>query len=145
MKKIAIFILLISFLCLLVGCNTAKDLDAAKQLGQEYFEIIQSKNFNKATEFYSPQFFEKTSQSDILQMLQGVNMKLGDLQSFSCTNWYVNSYAGTGGSYTRYTLEYDTVYSKGTAKETLNIIKSKDSSKMQILGYNINSLDLIKN
>ena len=129
----------------LAGCSTGKDIDAAKALGQNYYDALKAKDFETAMSFYSPQFFEKTSRSDTLQALKGVNAKLGDLLSCDFTYLQVSRYGGTGGYFTRYNLNYDTTYSKGSAEETLTIIKSEDGSKMQILGFNIESLALLTN
>jgi hypothetical protein len=76
-------------------------------------------------------------------ILQSISSRLGNLESYEYDYYEKNSYAGTQGSYTRYNLYYDVIYSKGSSRETLTLTKSEDG-RFEVLGFNIDSVDLLK-
>ena len=143
MKRIYFLISLLLLASLLIGCGTPQEIEDAKGLGQSYYEALKANDFEKAMSFYSLEFFKSTSKGDTLQIMQNLSSKLGDLQSYEYDYYEKNSYVGTQGSYTRYNLYYDVIYSKGSSRETLTLTKSEDG-KFEILGFNIDSVDLIK-
>ncbi len=143
MKKFYFFIALLLLASLLIGCGTPQEIEDSKSLGQSYYEALKANDFDKAMSFYSSEFFKSTSKGDTLQVLQNIISKLGNLQSYEYDYYEKNSFAGTQGSYTTYNLYYDVIYSKGSSRETLTLTKSEDG-KFEILGFNINSVDLIK-
>ena len=143
MKRFYFFIVLLLLASLLIGCGTSQEIEDAKILGQSYYEALKVKDFDKATSFFSSEFFKSTSKGDTLQILQNISSKLGNLQSYEYDYYEKTSYAGTQGSHTRYNLYYDVIYAKGSSREILTLTKSEDG-KFEILGFNINSPDLIK-
>jgi hypothetical protein len=145
MRKILLLVCFILITIFPIGCSGNADYKIAKACGHTYFDAIKNKDFDTAADCYSPVFFEKVSRADTIQALKGINAGLGDLQSYKSTGWQMRSYKGTGGSYTRCTLHYETIYSKGSAEEIIIVEKSEDGLEMNIIDFKINSIDLLKN
>ena len=143
MKIIYFFITFLLSASLLIGCGTPQEIEDAENLGQSYYEALKAKDFDKAMSFYSSEFFKATSKGDTLQVLQNISSKLGNLQSYEYDYYEKTSYTGTQGSYTTYNLYYDVIYAEGSSRETLTLTKSEDGN-FEILGFNIDSVDLIK-
>ena len=77
MKKIYVFIVILLSASLLIGCGTPQEIEYIENLGQNYYEALKAKDFDKAMSFYSSEFFKSTSKGDTLQALQNISSKLG--------------------------------------------------------------------
>jgi hypothetical protein len=145
MKRVVFTFLFILTITCLLGCSSKQDLEEVKNAGQNYYETMIFKDYNAVVKLFSPEFFTKTPEADALKLFQTIDSKLGDIQSYTLTNWNIRNVVSNKGSYTLYSLNYDTVYSKGTAKEILNFRKDAKSPEIKMLGFNIDSLDLLIN
>jgi len=143
-KIFYLFIALLLSASLLTGCGNPQEIEDTKNLGQSYYEAIKANDIDKALSFCSSEFFRTASKGDAIELLQNINLKLGNLQSYEYDYYAKTSYGGTSGSHTRYDLYYDVIYAKGSSRETLMLTKSEDGT-FEIVGYNIKSNDLINN
>ena len=115
-----------------------------QSVAAEYFEAIRKQDYDKAIEFYSTVFFERTSREDWRLALVRINSKLGDLEQYELQDWDVRVWDGPGGRLTYYTLEYKVTYSKHSAIETLTLTKKNDGESALIQAHNVSSSELLK-
>ncbi|UCC94774.1 MAG: DUF4019 domain-containing protein [Candidatus Omnitrophota bacterium] len=142
MQKFYFISILVLLVGLLAGCGVVQDTGVAENLAAIYYESIKAKNFDKAQELCGPQFFQRTSREDFLQLLQTINKKLGNLQSYKLAGFHVRKQIGIpSGNY--YILQYKVTYSKYSAAEVLTLFKPS-GGEIKILGYNVNSEGFFK-
>ena len=146
--KVKLFrILGIIVVCMLImsvfsGCGVDK---AANKVATNYYELLKSGDFTKTLDLCSDKMFEETSKDEFLDILNGIKEKLGSLQTYEQVSWKINKTAGSWGNGTYVTFEYEVTYSKpASSTETLTLFKSVTDDEYQIIGYYINSKDLIK-
>ena len=109
-----------------------------------YFDAVRAKDFEKALTFYAPQFFEKTSHVEWLQILKNVNSKLGDLRIYQLSGFRGQANAGAGLTGMFYILQYRVSHSKYPADETVTLFRPPGSDEMRILSHQIDSQGLLK-
>jgi|GEM_PF-5774228 hypothetical protein len=140
MRIYLIFLLLavVFFTGLSGGCSAPK---AAEEVAISYYKAIQNKDLEKALDYYSPKFLEKTPRDDLIRNLNQVNKKLGDLKTYELVSWKTTKYMGVGElpSGTYYELQYKVEYTKYPANEMLTLYKSSSNEDILIFGFNINS------
>lgn len=120
------------------GCvNPVEGEEVAKGL----FMAVQTKDFERATSYYSAEFFQKTPKGDWVRNFAAVYEKAGDLQSWKLVSWHVTEFDGTIGKTTNYDLVYEVTYAKRKAKESLSIVKRGGSGPL-IVGHQIELLPL---
>ncbi len=121
----------------LVGCSMSEDRSAASQLGAAFYESIKAEDVNSVISFMSPEFFEVTSEDDLKILFPALKDRMGTMESYELTGWYVNKRFGTDSlSGTLVTLQYKVVYSKSPCNETLLLYKPSDGNDFKILSYN---------
>ena len=149
MRKFCWLLIIILLVTPFTACNTGQDKMDAETVIMEYFETIKAGDFVSALDYYSKEFYEEEiSKSEMLQILEGVNERLGDLEFYALKNDNIsitNIVAGPdkGKRIVNCRLVYDTTYSKNTATETYLMVKG-DDGVFAIRGFNINSLGLLK-
>ena len=124
------------------GCSSSSDKAAAENITASYFEAIRNKDFDAAISFYSPKYFELVSKDDWLQVLKAVNEKLGDLETYELTSYEFGKVVGTIENGTSCKLQYEVIYSKYPAIETLTLFRSATGGEYNIVGHKINSIGL---
>jgi hypothetical protein len=136
---------------LVVGCigyglmKGMKMKPQAESVGQQLYEAIRAKDYDRALSLYDPMFFQQTNRDEWRKMLAGINTKLGDLVSYEQRGWNINAQTGTGSASGVYvTLTYKVTYAKYPADETLSLFMPAGGSKFTITGHNINSTGLLK-
>ena len=131
----------IALLCMaLLGCDSPpQPVGMAEQAADQYYQALKSKDFDKAASYFLDTPGEPTDKW--LQQLRDYNGKLGDLQGYHLVDKAVNTvYSGT-----RYTLIFNTKYSKYSATETLSFFDGiaaygkKGGNGMKIEGMSIES------
>ena len=142
MKKLVMVLVGLLIIALVAGCSLDKSADS---LANGYYQSIQNKDYNKAASFLSANFLKKTSQADFVQILQNINNKLGDLQSYKLNSWNKNSQAGVGSapSGTTYKLVYIVTYSKDVDTETITLFQPS-GGELKIDGLSFNNASLLK-
>jgi hypothetical protein len=138
MRLVVSCLLLIFVASALPGCvcSITEDKEAAERTMNSVFECIRDRDYESALQYYSIEFFGETPEDQWTDILETINEKLGDLQSWDLDRWKTTRMTGTKcGTYVDMT--YRTQYSKYDAVETVTLKKS--GSAFKVLGHNINS------
>jgi opacity protein-like surface antigen len=118
------------------GCSAGEDKSAAEQAVAGFHQALDSGRFEALYDGSSADLKRASSKEDFLRLLDAVHRKLGNVQESKQVGWRVN-YA-TGGSVVD--LVYETRFAAGKGREEFVYRAGKQPS---LLGYNINSSDLI--
>jgi hypothetical protein len=140
-RSLLLSLLLLS-VCLIPACNPIQDTKEAEAIVDKYFAAMKGHDFNRALDFYAPEFFQKTPSDKWLRSLESINGRLGDLQDYTLGSWHIDAHAGTGAG-TYYTLQYVVHYAKFSSTETFVLEKLGDPSSFKILSQNIQSDGLL--
>lgn len=132
-RRAARVALIVIALCVTIGCGLAKDRKEAEELAEQYFSTIRSGDIEGVLPLYSPQFYEATSLTDWLALLQNQRVRCGSPKSHSLVTWHVWSSIGTSAG-VRTTLEYDVQYTSCRMSEKMTIFKPS-GGKLQIQGH----------
>ncbi len=113
------------------SCSAMSDKAAADEVMSEAYELIKVKDYDSVLDYYSEEFLLSTTEEEWLTVLNTVNEKLGDLQSYELVAWNLNMKKAGADAYIR--LQYDTQYERYEASETVSLVKIGGS------GFKINS------
>ena len=119
----------------LTACeNSAPSDSAVQQLGTEVYSALKAKDFERAREYYSPDFFNGRPREEWKAHLQTIQQKLGDLQSFDLRRKQVDvRYTGTFFIY-----EYSVVYANEKSWETVTFfIHVSGDQPVKVFGHQI--------
>lgn len=139
MTKILKWVLVVS---LVAGCGFTEGKEEAEQLAGRLFDSVRSHDFDTAMTYYSEAFFNQTSQDEWTTVLNSLNQKLGDLQSYELNGWNVKKQVHTSGSGTFVSLQYHVTYARYPATEVLVLFKPVGGD-YKVLSHNINSKGLL--
>ena len=117
------------------ACTASVPSDAAvEKLGIEFFTALKSKDFERALDYYAPEFFEGRPREPWKARLQAIQEKLGDLQSFELKRKQVDMrYSGTFFIY-----EYSVVYANEKSWETVTFfIHVSGEQAIKVFGHQI--------
>jgi len=114
--------------------NTAPDDSAVEALGVEFYSALKAKDFERALDFYSPDFFDGRPREEWKAHLQAIQKKLGDVQSFALKRQQVDvRYTGTF-----YIYEYSVVYANEKSWETITFfIHVSGEQPVKVFGHQI--------
>lgn len=143
MKKAISIIEIFMLVLMLSGCGITQDKSNAESIAISVFENIKTGNIDKALTFYSSKFFEGIAKEEWKSILDKMDAKIGNIQSYELVSWNVKKQAHTSGSGTYCVLQYKIKRLKYPATETLTIFKPI-GGEFQVLGHNINSIGLLK-
>jgi len=123
---------------LLLGCT---DIIKGKSVAEPKVAVFHDR-FNEGhyEEIYSEaadEFKNAAPEEKVLALFTAIDSKLGKVQSSSITNWNVKNF----NLVTTVVLVSDTQFELGTGTETFTFRVSGD--KATLLGYNINSMDMM--
>lgn len=119
----------------LTACeNSAPSDSAVQQLGTEFYSALKAKDFERALDYYSPDFFNGRPREEWKAHLQAIQQKLGDLQSFDLRRKQVDvRYTGTFFIY-----EYSVVYANEKSWETVTFfIHVSGDQPVKVFGHQI--------
>jgi hypothetical protein len=122
---------MLAVLC--AGCSFSGDKKEAEQLADQYFAKIQGEDLEGALSLYSARFYEATSRSDWLGVLESQRARCGTPKTHTLIAWNVFSSFGTNGG-VRTTLTYDVQYSNCRMSEKMITFKPDDGI-IQIQGH----------
>lgn len=129
-------VMVAALLTLMSGaCSTPVPSDGAVQkLGTELFTALKAKDFERALDYYAPEFFQSRPREHWKAHLQTVQQKLGDLQSFELRRKQVDvRYTGTFFIY-----EYSVAYANAKSWETVTFfIHVSGEQPVQVFGHQI--------
>lgn len=128
---------------LLLACNPL-DTKGADDVIDGYYAAVKARDFAQATTYFADEFFkgDRTRESWV-DSLNGINLRLGDLESYERVNFSANAFAGSGGSRTTYRLNYRVKYAKYPAQEIVTIIVPA-GGPARITDYSVNSDGLLR-
>jgi hypothetical protein len=130
-----LFVLVMTLL--LVACSSSKDTAKAESAITDFRKAMTAQQFEQIYDSAGEDWRKATTKEESVKFLAAVERKLGGVQESTRTGWRVN--IGTGGKIV--TLGYHTKFERGEGDETF-IYRIKDN-KSQMLGYHVNSMQLI--
>lgn len=113
------------------------DTALAEAAVPDFHQALDSGQFDQLYEDGADELKQAVQRQDFVALLDAVHRKLGDVSSSTKSGWNVNYH--TSGTFV--TLTYDTAFSQGKATEQF-VFKLSDS-KALLVGYHINSNDLV--
>lgn len=128
---------------LLTGCGISKAKNEAEPVAQAYFECIKGGDCEAALDLFSAQFYEQTPRDEWQRMIEKVQEKLGDLQSYELVQWSVFRGSKGGLTGTMVQLQYQATYEEHPAQVSVVVHKPVGGSGFKIRGMNINSPGLL--
>jgi hypothetical protein len=128
---------------LLGGCGFVQSTQDAEKVVARHFQELATNGVDVAMTDYGDAFFKKTTKQEWRKALSNLGQKLGTYQSDTITSWRVFKNAGTTGSGTTVTLQFQVTYSKHKATENFTLFKGITDSDYKIVGHQINSTGLL--
>jgi len=146
MKKEIYLLMFISLLLFSCKYNATYENDEiekkeAEAVTEKLYKDLKGKDYLDAEKYFSSKFFQATSKEDLVGIFTKTNEKLGDFKSKNLIDWKTHKIVGSNPS-SEYLLLYEIEYQKYPARETIRLIKEKDS--IRIIGYNVNSEGFLK-
>ena len=130
-------ILLLSTLFALSACSMSDDTALAENEVPRFHEALDSSQFEFLYNNGSENLKKAATMKEFVSLLEAVYRKLGNVSSSNKKTWNVNYH--TSGTFV--TLTYDTVFTQG--KGTEQFVYKLSGKEAQLVGYHINSNDLI--
>ena len=136
MKRLVFLTVIISLL--LFGCT---DTIKGKSVAEPKMAVFHDRfNAGQYEEIYSEaadEFQKAATKENLFDLLSAIDRKLGKVQSSSINSWNVKTF----NLVTTVVFVADTQFEQGTGTETFTFRVSGD--KATLLGYNINSMDMM--
>lgn len=140
----ALCLLLALLVAATTGCGLFSSKEDAEAVARRFYEALARKEYDRALEFYSPSFFQKTKPDEWRGALERIQTRLGDFESYRLTTWKVHTGVGTGESGTWYQLQYSVKYRRYEAMEALVLFRPSGAGEIKIVGHQINSPGLLQ-
>lgn len=123
---------------LLSACTTANHASGEKALAvaQAFFDVVRTRDFDRALSFYDPGFFEVEPRESRLTYFQGIAETLGSLKEVTLSESQINTiYSGR-----QYLYVFVNQYERGNATETVTLMQPLEQEKIVIVSHKIESL-----
>ncbi|MGM9477897.1 hypothetical protein ACS5PU_15805 [Pedobacter sp. GSP4] len=120
--------------------NREEDKKDAEKVADQFYALLQKKEFQKVDPLLSTQFKAVTSAVKLNNYLSGALNKLGEIKSEKLDHWESKVVRGTNSSAT-YVLYYIVERTKFQSKETVTL--AAENNQIKIQGYNVNSDGLL--
>jgi hypothetical protein len=131
-------------LLFLVGCG-ALDTTPGEAVVTGYLEAMKAQDFKKALTYYSPAFYQQASRESWAAALQGINRRVGAVQSYEKLDGRVNQVAGNlANAGSTYVLRYRVTYESATVTETFTVFRPQGSSDIAIQAHNLQAPELLQ-
>jgi hypothetical protein len=122
----------------LAGCgDTINGKAIAEPQVAAFHERLDAKRFDEIYADAADEFRAAGPRERVFALFAAIGRKLGKVKSASTSTWNVNTFNFT----TTVVLAVDTEFERGTATETFTFRVSGE--KASLVGYNINSLDML--
>jgi hypothetical protein len=122
----------------LAGCgDTIKGKSVAEPQVAVFHEQLNARQFEEIYSAADDGFRRAAPKEKVLQLFAAIERKLGKVRSSATVNWNVKTFNFA----TTVVLVAETKFEKGTGTETFTFHVSGD--KAALIGYNINSLDMM--
>jgi hypothetical protein len=116
------------------GCTKAPPAETAvERRGQELYQALQAKDFERALGYYASEFFQGRPREQWKEYLVEVQRKLGDLQSAELKR----KQADTRYSGKFFVYEYSVVYANAKAWETVTFFVPVGGTDVMVFGHQI--------
>jgi ketosteroid isomerase-like protein len=140
MRKLNLLIIIIVLALLLTGCGFSQYKSDAGAVITKYFEAVNDGDFAAALDFYTPDFFENVSKSDMQHFLESRNNELGDMQKYWIISWRVHQMEFIGGpdkgrELISCHLVIKVTYSSGSAIEKYILKRDEETGEFAISWY----------
>ena len=123
---------------LLSGCgDTIKGKAVAEPQIAIFHAKLDAQRFDEIYSATGDDFKKAAPKEKVLQLFSAIERKMGKVKSSTTTNWNVSTF----NFVTTVVLAAETQFEKGTGTETFTFRVSGD--KATLVGYNINSLDMM--
>ena len=130
--------LVVLMLGLLAGCSdTLHGKEYAEPVVARFRAQMKAHHFDRIYDSASARFKEATPRDKGIALFAAVDRKLGAFKSAEQVNWSVN----TNNGVTTVVLAYATKYADSDATEVFTILV--EDQKAELIGYNIQSLDML--
>lgn len=128
-----------AFSVMLCSCGSMKaDMELAKQGVTQFHTQLDAKQYASLYAAADPELHRATGEDDFEKLLTAVHQKLGDVRQSDLRSWNT-SWTSQG---TIVTLTYGTTFSTGSGTE--QFLWHISDNRAQLIGYHINSADLIE-
>lgn len=123
---------------MLVGCSdTIKGKSVAEPEVERFHQKLNQKRFDEIYATAGEELRQAAPKEKVLALLAAVDRKLGPAKTWTTKSWNVRTFNLT----TTVVLVEDTTFAKGQGAETFTFRVS--DGKASLVGYNINSLDMM--
>ncbi|QNN42511.1 eCIS core domain-containing protein [Pedobacter roseus] len=116
--------------------NREEDKKDAEKVTDEFYKLLEKKEFDKLNSFFSPRFTAVTKPEKLNEFLIATANKLGEIKSEKLDHWESKVVKGSNAS-ANYVLYYIVERTKFQSKETITL--TAENNQIKILGYNVNS------
>ncbi len=123
---------------LLAGCSAGKDEAAAEQAVTHFHQLLDAGQYESIYDASTPEMKASAPKPSFVRFLDAVHRKLGAVKQAKQVGWGVNYNTGGG----TVTLNYETQFANGSGTEQFVY---RTGSAPALLGYHINSTDLVVN
>ena len=131
-------ILIMTAILMFAGCGKVmKGKERAEKGIADFHALYNAEQFSEIYNSAHADFRKTTSAEKLGELLGAIYTKLGKVATTRNINWNINQFNLT----TRVVLVQETTFEDGTGTETFTFVLNDD--KAVLLGYNINSTDLI--
>ncbi|WP_316847052.1 hypothetical protein [Pedobacter psychrodurus] len=121
--------------------NREEDKKDAEKVSDQFYALLEQKDFKKLSPLLSNQFKAVTSTPKLNDYLTGIVNKLGEIKSKKLDHWESKVIRGSNAS-SNYVLYYIVERVKFQSKETVTL--TGENNQIKVLGYNVNSEGLFK-
>ncbi len=121
----------------IVGCDdNGPALQQVMERGDQLFTSEQAGNMDAMLAQYDEQFFAAHSRDDWRRQLETTRRDLGDLRSFTLRQKHYDT--RLSGRF--FIFEYQVIYDRGSAWETLTFINPNNSPDIRLVGHQIKEM-----
>lgn len=121
------------------ACGGTASVKQAAQEVESFHHELDAGNYEAIWQASAPAMKASATKADFEKLMAAVHTKLGNTRKSTQSGWRVN--ATTGGTFT--VVGQDTEYARGKAAETFTF--QSDGKRLRLVGYNINSREMIIN
>lgn len=121
-----------------LGCGAVIDgKPAAEKAIERFHAMLDDERYAEIYAGLDPKFKDVTSEQEMTEILQAVHIKLGKVRSSTNQTWRANSF----NLETQILMVQNTEFEQGKAVENFTFLYA--DKKVSLMGYNINSKELI--
>ena len=140
MNRLARYLMPFSAAAMLAGCGVKESIEHASVEVDAFHKDLDAGNWQDVWTHADPQLRQASQRDQFEKLMEAIHRKLGRVRSSKQAGWNANT--TTGGSFV--TLTMQTAFEKGTGVETF-VFRKDDGGKLALVGYNIQSQDMMLN